>query len=128
MALIGGQTYGTMIYMGGSAGTGTATGAPANPAVGTSYCVSGGASYENCSKQVTSLSASFCDTSGCTTALAAYTGGSSTQNGDSGGALVLKSGGKVYPRGIHIARSGSTMYAEKWNLISVHLGVSGVTT
>lgn len=128
MALLSGQCYGNYIWMGNASGTGTPTGAAANPAVGSTYCTSGATTNENCGKKVNNLSDSFCDASGCTYGLASYTGGASTAGGDSGGPLVLKSGSKVYPRGIHIARSGSTMYAEKWGTISSHFGVTAVTS
>lgn len=128
MALLSGSSYGTYIYMGGSAGNGWPTGPADNPVVGFSYCTSGATTYENCGKVVTSLSASFCDSAGCTHGLASYTGGSSTAGGDSGGPLVLKGSSVVYPRGIHIARSGSTMYAEKWSSISSNFGVSSVSS
>lgn len=128
MALLSGQSYGSYIWMGNSSGTGTQTGAAANPAVGSTYCTSGATTNENCGKKVNNLSDSFCDASGCTYSLASYTGGSNTSGGDSGGPLVLKSGSKVYPRGIHIARAGSTMYAEKWSTISSHFGVTAVTS
>ena len=114
--------------MGGSSVTGWRTGAACNPAVGATYCTSGTTTNENCGKVVQSLSASFCDSSGCTYGLASYTGGTSTAGGDSGGPLVLKGSSTVYPRGIHIARAGSTMYAEKWSTISSHFGVSSVTS
>ena len=128
MALLSGSSYGSYIYMGGSTGTGWRTGAASNPAVGATYCTSGTTTNENCGKVVQSLSASFCDSSGCTYGLASYTGGTSTAGGDSGGPLVLKGSSTVYPRGIHIARAGSTMYAEKWSTISSHLGVPSVTS
>lgn len=128
MALLGGQSYGSYIWMGNASGTGTQTGAAANPAVGSTYCTSGTTTNENCGKKVSSLTGSFCDSAGCTYGLAEYKGGTNTAGGDSGGPLVLKSGSKVYPRGIHIARVGSTMYAEKWSSISSHFGVTAVTS
>lgn len=128
MALIGGQSYAPYIYSGGTASsTCNAAGAPADPVAGTTDCANGVSTGENCGKRVTSLSGTFCDSSGCTNALAVYTGGTATAAGDSGGALLLLSGGKSYPRGIHIARSGTNMYAERWSNISSHLGVSGIT-
>lgn len=110
MALIGWERYGTYTWMGGTAGPPMKTGPAANPAVGISYCTSGATSNENCDKKVIGLHDSLCDSSGCTYGLVAYTGGAPTRGGDSGGALVLKSGDRVHPRGIHIGASGSTMY------------------
>lgn len=128
MALLSGQRYGSYVWMGNSSGTGTPTGSAANPVVGVTYCTSGTTTNEKCGKKVNSLSATFCDPAGCTHALASYVGGRSTAGGDSGGPLVLKSGSRVYPRGMHIARSGSTMYAEKWSVISERFGVTLVTS
>jgi hypothetical protein len=128
LALLSGSTYGSYIYMGGSTGVGTPTGAFGNPVVNVNYCTSGSTTYENCGKRVTSLSAQFCDASGCTPGLASYVGGTSTAGGDSGGPLVLKGSSVVYPRGVHIARSGSTMYAEKWSTVASYWGVTGVTS
>ncbi len=42
----------------------------------------------------------------------------------SGGPLVLKGSSGVYARGVHIARTDGTMYAERWNSVAGGLGVA----
>lgn len=128
LALLSGSSYGSYIYMGNSTGVGTPTGAFSNPVVGSFYCTSGTTTFENCGKQVTSLSGTFCDAAGCTPALATFQGGTMIAGGDSGGPLVLRGSTTVYPRGVVIARAGSTMFAEKWSTVASFWGVSGVTS
>ena len=86
--------------------------------------MSGTTTYENCGKQVTSLSATLCTSNGCTSGLASYVGGTTTEGGDSGGPLVLKSSSGVYVRGLHKGRNGSTMYGERWPSVAFLFGVS----
>ncbi|MBK7820041.1 MAG: hypothetical protein IPJ61_02935 [Tessaracoccus sp.] len=128
LALIGEKSYGTYIYMGGSTGSGTATGAAANPALYTKYCTSGSSSYENCDMDTLSLTGVLCAPDGCTSGLAVLVGISPVRPGDSGGPLVLKGASKVYPRGIVIAGSGLTTYAERWGPIQSYFSVSSVTS
>lgn len=45
-------------------------------------------------------------------------------NGDSGAPLVLKSTSTVYPRGLVIARAGTTMFAEKYSTVANYFGVT----
>jgi hypothetical protein len=125
--LLGGASYGSYIYTGGSAGVGTHVGSASDPVVGfTGYCRSGQTTFEQCGSTVTSLSGSFCDASGCTPSLIVYTGGGTSAGGDSGAPYYLP-GTNVAIRGMHIARSGTTMYAERYNAIAAHFGVSIVT-
>ncbi|AGL19540.1 hypothetical protein [Actinoplanes sp. N902-109] len=125
--LLGGASYGSYIYTGGSAGVGTHVGSANDPVVGfTGYCRSGQTTFEQCGSTVTSLSGSFCDASGCTPSLIVYSGGGTSAGGDSGAPYYLP-GTNVAIRGLHIARSGTTMYAERYNSIAAHFGVSIVT-
>ena len=126
--MVGENTFGSYIWMGDHSGIGTKTGPARDPSVGAVYCLSGTTTNENCGKKVVSLDGTFCDASGCTSGLAAYTGGNGSEGGDSGGPLVLKGGDRVYPRGIHIARTGNVMYAERWESISNYFGVTSVTS
>ncbi len=128
LALISEKSYGTYIYMGGSAGNGTATGAAANPSLNSKYCTSGISSNENCDMDTLSLTGVFCASDGCTSGLAVLVGIYPVLPGDSGGPLVMKGSGKVYPRGIVIAGSGLTTYAERWGSIKSYFSVSSVTS
>jgi hypothetical protein len=132
LELLGGASYGSYIYVGGATGVGSHMLGAADPIIGfNNYCRSGQTTFENCGQTVTSLSATFCDASGCTPSLIAYSGGGLSAGGDSGApfyvAAVGGTGVGVHARGIHIARSGGTMYAERWNTVAAHFGVSIVT-
>jgi hypothetical protein len=132
LELLGGASYGSYIYVGGASGVGSHMLGAADPVIGfNNYCRSGQTTFENCGQTVSSLSATFCDASGCTTSLIAYSGGGLSAGGDSGApfyvAAVGGTGVGVHARGIHIARSGGTMYAERWNTVAAHFGVSIVT-
>lgn len=124
LELLGGSTYGTHIYTGNATGTGTHVVSAANPAVGSTYCVSGQTTATTCNHTVSSLTASFCDSAGCTPGLIAASGGGSVGPGDSGAPFYYQSGSSVYIRGVTIAKSGSTMYAEKWSTVAGHFGVT----
>lgn len=124
LELIGGNSYGTSIYVGDTTGTGSSILGAADPVLNFSgYCVSG-QSGSKCGKTVNSLNAQFCDVSGCTPGLASYTGGALTLGGDSGAPLYLPGSGGEHIRGVHIALSGTTMYAERWNTVAARFGVS----
>ncbi len=131
MELIGGKSYGSSIFVGGTnSSTGKSVISAADPAVNfVGYCRSGQTTGEGCGLKVISVTANFCPTSGCKTNTIAYTGVQS-DNGDSGGAFYLPSGTtSVHARGIHVGRNSATgtMYAEKWSTIASTLGVTIVT-
>lgn len=128
LALLGGASYGSYIYTGGSTGVPSHVLGAGDPAINfTGYCRSGQTTFEHCGHTVTSLSGSFCDASGCTPGLIVYSGGGTSAGGDSGAPFYLPGSGGVWIRGVHIARSGTTMYAEKWSTVAAHFGVSIVT-
>ena len=70
---------------------------------------------------VSNLNAQFCDASGCTNNVAAFTGPTVAQGGDSGAPFYI-TGASVAIRGMLFARSGSTMYAERWTVIANTFG------
>jgi hypothetical protein len=128
LELLGGASYGTYIYTGGAAGVGTHVIGAGDPTINfTGYCRSGQTTFENCGQTVTSLTGQFCDPAGCTPGLIVYSGGGTSAGGDSGAPFYLPGSGGVWIRGVHIARSGSTMYAEKWSTVAAHFGVTIVT-
>ncbi|HWH00152.1 MAG TPA: hypothetical protein VNV66_12710 [Pilimelia sp.] len=127
LELIGGASYGTQVYRGNTISTGSPQIGAADPVVGfTGYCFNGQTTgAESCNHTVTSLSAQFCDAAGCTTSLIAFSGGASAPRpGDSGSPFYLPASNGVHARGIVIAVSGSTGYAERWNTVANHFGVS----
>jgi len=128
MELIGGKSYGSSIFVGGtSSSTGRHVAGAADPVVGfTGYCRSGQTSGEQCGQTVQSTSAQVCTQTGCKSPVIAYTGPVS-QPGDSGAPFYVYGGTDVHIRGLNVASGGSTSYAEKWSRISSNLGVSIVT-
>ena len=128
MELIGGQSYGSYIFVGGtSSSTGRHVAGAADPVVGfTNYCRSGQTSGEQCGETVTSVNAQVCTQTGCKSPVISYTGPVS-QPGDSGAPFYVYGGTDVHIRGLNIASGGSTSYAEKWSRIASNLGVSIVT-
>jgi hypothetical protein len=130
MELIGGQSYGASIFVGGtSSSTGKHVNGAGDPVVGfTNYCRSGQTSGEQCGETVQSVSAQVCTQTGCKSPVISYTGPVS-QPGDSGAPFYVYSvdGANVFIRGLNVASGGSTSYAEKWSRISSNLGVSIVT-
>lgn len=127
LELIGGGSYGSYIYTGDLTGTGTHVTSASDPIVNSTYCVSGQSTATTCNHTVSNLNASFCDASGCTPNVIAASGGGSLAGGDSGAPFYFPSGGQVYIRGVTFAKSGGTMYAEKWSTVANHFGVSIVT-
>jgi hypothetical protein len=130
MELIGGKSYGSSIFVGGvDSSSGKHVVAAADPVVGfANYCRSGQTTGEKCGQKVTSVNAQVCTETGCKSPVIAYTGPASAA-GDSGAPFYVYStdGASVHIRGMHIAASSTTSYAEKWSRISSHLGVSIVT-
>jgi hypothetical protein len=127
LELLGGASYGSYIIRGDATGYGSHVVGAANPVVGfTGYCRSGQTTFEQCGHTVNNLDATFCDGSGCTPNVIAYSGGGLSAGGDSGAPFFLPSGGE-HIRGVHFGRIGSTMYAEKWSTVAAHFGVSIVT-
>jgi hypothetical protein len=130
MELIGGKSYGSSIFVGGTnSSTGRHVNGAADPVVGfTGYCRSGQTSGEQCGQTVTSVNAQVCTQTGCKSPVIAYSGPVS-QPGDSGAPFYVYSvdGQHVHIRGMNVASGGSTSYAEKWSRISSNLGVSIVT-
>ena len=130
MALIGGKTYGSSIFVGGTnSSTGKHVSGAGDPVVGFSqYCRSGQTSGEQCGQTVQSVNAQVCTQTGCKSPVISYTGPVS-QPGDSGAPFYVYSGdgANVFIRGMNVASGGSTSFAEKWSRISSSLGVSIVT-
>ena len=130
MELIGGGSYGSAIFVGGTnSSTGKHINGAGDPVVGfTNYCRSGQTSGEQCGETVQSDSAQVCTQTGCKSPVISYTGPVS-QPGDSGAPFYVYSGDgtNVFIRGMNIAVGGSTSFAEKWSRISSNLGVSIVT-
>jgi hypothetical protein len=131
MELIGGQSYGSSIYIGGvNSSTGAHVASAADPVVGfNNYCHSGRTTGENCGHTVTSVSATVCTTSGCKSPVIAFTGGVLPQGGDSGSPFYANSvsAPDKHIRGHIIAIGGGTAYAEKWSRVSARYGVSIVS-
>ena len=129
MELIGTKSYGASIYTGGQTGVGSIVKGAADPVTNrTIYCYSGVSTYERCDMTVTSLNASYCDSSGCTPNLARFLP-CPADNGDSGAPFYLDFdlGGNPYIRGMVIARDGTGCFAHKWSTISSQFGVSIVS-
>ena len=130
MELIGGKSYGSSIFVGGTlSSTGKHVNGAGDPVVGfANYCRSGQTSGEQCGERVQSVNATVCTQTGCKAPVISYTGPVS-QPGDSGAPFYVYStdGTQVYIRGMNIASGGSTSYAEKWSRISSNLGVTIVT-
>src|SRR3954447_3686369 len=122
MELIGGQSYGSSIFVGGtSSATGKHVNGAGDPVVGfTNYCRSGQTSGEQCGETVTSVNAQVCTQTGCKSPVISYTGPVS-QPGDSGAPFYVYGGTDVHIRGLNIASGGSTSYAEKWSRIASNL-------
>nr|WP_202891861.1 hypothetical protein [Kribbella shirazensis] len=137
-ALMTGSAYGTKIWTDGpgdSADTRTVTGG-GDPGVGTSVCQSGSFSTSVCSITVRSNSARYCDTDGCTTYVIRATRGGLVAiiGGDSGGPVYTRRGtSSAIIRGLAFAGAGcaasrcTTLYAERYNSIAGHLGVTALT-
>jgi hypothetical protein len=124
LELLGGSNYTSGIYVGNLTGVVKSVTGAANPTLAFSnYCRSGQTTAESCGHSVTNLNGSFCDAAGCTNGVAVYSGGPTSSSGDSGAPFYLP-GSSVQIRGMHFARSGSTMYAEKWTTISNQFGVA----
>ena len=130
MELLGGSSYGTYAYTGPVVSNGFKPFLGAgDPVVGfNNYCHSGQTSGEGCGHTVTGLSGQFCDAAGCTPGLITYTGGPMIQPGDSGSPFYVYAGTSgIHARGLNIAYSGATMFAEKWSTIASRFGVTIVT-
>ncbi|TCM47627.1 hypothetical protein EV648_10417 [Kribbella sp. VKM Ac-2568] len=137
-SLVTGSSYGAKIWTDGpgdSVDIRTVKGG-GDPAIGTVVCQSGSYSTSLCGITVQSLSASYCDTDGCTTYVIRATRGGSVAiiGGDSGGPVYTRpSSTGATIRGITFAGSGcsasrcTTLYAERYASISGHLGVSAIT-
>lgn len=130
MELVGGSSYGTFIYSGGTnSSTARQVVGASDPVVGfTGYCHSGQTTGEHCGHRVDSVNAQVCTQTGCKSPVIAWSLGTMIQGGDSGSPFYLPSGTGASIRGMNIATFGDgTAYAEKWSRISQHLGVAIVT-
>lgn len=137
-SLVTGSSYGPKIWTDGpgdTANTRTVTGG-GDPGVGTVVCQSGSFSTSVCNLTVRSTSASYCDTDGCTTYVIRATRGGLVAiiGGDSGGPVYSRRGSSSATiRGIAFAGAGcaasrcTTLYAERYNSIAGHLGVTALT-
>ncbi|HZX03957.1 hypothetical protein [Kribbella sp.] len=137
-SLVTGSSYGAKIWTDGpgdTASTRTVTGG-GDPGVGTVVCQSGSFSTSVCNLTVRSTSASYCDTDGCTTYVIRATRGGLVAiiGGDSGGPVYSRRGSNSATiRGIAFAGAGcaasrcTTLYAERYNSIAGHLGVTALT-
>lgn len=137
-SLLAGSSYGPKIWTDGpgdASNVRTVKGG-GDPAVGTQVCQSGSFSTSLCGITVRSKSAKYCDADGCTTYVIRGTrdGQTAIIGGDSGGPVYTKSGSTgATIRGIAFAGSGcsasrcTTIYAERYNSITGHLGVSALT-
>ena len=130
MELIGGKSYGSSIFVGGTnSSSGKHVSGAGDPVVGfTQYCRSGQTSGEQCGQTVQSVNAQVCTQTGCKSPVISYTGPVS-QPGDSGAPFYVYSvdGANVFIRGMNVASGATTSFAEKWSRISSNLGVSIVT-
>ncbi|OLF12548.1 chymotrypsin family serine protease [Actinophytocola xanthii] len=131
MVLLGGESYGSFIYVGGvNSSTGHHVASAGNPVVGfTNYCHSGRTTGEHCGHTVNSVNGIVCTSSGCKSPVMVWTGGVLTQGGDSGSPVyaLSVSGTDKHIRGHNIAASGNTRYAELWSRVQARFGVSIVT-
>jgi hypothetical protein len=128
MELIGGQSYGSFIYVGGvDSSTGNHVASAADSVVGfNNYCHSGRTTGENCGHTSLSNDALVCTSSGCKSPVTSFNGGTLPQGGDSGSpfyALSVSAPDK-HIRGHVIAGGGGTFYAEKWSRVSARFGVT----
>lgn len=130
-----GQTYDPVIWTNNGEDPNTIRGvSEANdPAIGGSVCMSGFATGTPCAIIVKSLTASACDSSGCTTYLGRGKrddGAIIVREGDSGAPIYHRwSDGTAGVRGTVVGgdQGGARVYFERWNSIKNHLGVSIVT-
>jgi hypothetical protein len=137
-SLLAGSSYGPKIWTDGpgdSANVRTVTGG-GDPAVGTSVCQTGSFSTSLCGLTVRSTSAKYCDTDGCTTYVIRATRGGAVAiiGGDSGGPVYTRPTPTTATiRGLAFAGSGciaarcTTLYAERYDSITGHLGVRALT-
>ncbi|MGH7488746.1 MAG: hypothetical protein ACREMY_24565, partial [bacterium] len=105
VGLLGGQSYAAAIYTGDATGVLSTVKGASNPVTDRSiYCYSGGASYDNCTVTVSSLSANECYDGACMTNLMAFEqfGSCPVMPGDSGAPFYLDFayGGYPYIRGM----------------------------
>ena len=130
MELIGGGSYGSSIFVGGTnSSSGKHVNGAGDPVVGfTQYCRSGQTSGEQCGQTVQSVNAQVCTQTGCKSPVISYTGPVS-QPGDSGAPFYVYSvdNSNVFIRGMNVASGATTSFAEKWSRISSNLGVQIVT-
>jgi hypothetical protein len=136
--MITGSSYGSKIWTDGpgdSADTRIVK-SGADPAIGASVCQSGSYTLSMCNLTVQSLSATYCDTDGCTTYVIRATRGGAiaVKSGDSGGPVYTRpSSTTATIRGMTFAGSGcstsgcTTMYAERYQSIAGHLGIGVIT-
>lgn len=134
MELVRGEVYGAHIYDGPYPDVDSASpvNGAGNPVIGyDDYCVSGRTTYAHCSHELISNEANLCYAEGCLDHLSAYSGATfnRTEKGDSGAPWYIRgsSSGTVAIRGMHIAREGTVMYAQKWSTIHDTYNVSIVT-
>lgn len=131
MELLGGQSYGTYIFIGGTNDARSAhIASAADPVVGyANYCHSGRTTGQHCGHKVTSVTATVCTTSGCKSPVIAFTGGVLPSGGDSGSPFYANSVDvpDKHIRGHIIAVGGNAAYAEKWSRVAAAYGVSIVT-
>ncbi|MEV0675580.1 S1 family peptidase [Actinosynnema sp. NPDC050436] len=122
--------YGREIYVGDATGKTIRVAGAADPVVGRGdLCRSGAATYEKCGHRVVNTTGQLCTGAGCTRNLITYDKGTAPQEGDSGAPFYTYNGDRsaVVVHGIHVGRSGSLYFAEKWSLIASSQGVSVVT-
>ncbi|WP_434742926.1 hypothetical protein [Micromonospora sp. SH-82] len=124
--LIGGSSYAGRVFTGGVTSTTSIPVVSAGGAVVgfTDYCHSGRTTGENCGHTATSVTAQVCTQTGCKSPVIAFTGGTLSQGGDSGGAFYVKDASGAWIRGNVIAGGGGTSYAQPWTVLSTELGVS----
>ncbi|HEY3562831.1 MAG TPA: hypothetical protein VGL05_35435 [Kribbella sp.] len=137
-SLVTGSSYGAKIWTDGpgdTANTRTVTGG-GDPGVGTVVCQSGSFSTSVCNLTVRSTSARYCDSDGCTTYVIRATRGGLVAiiGGDSGGPVYTRRGtSSATIRGMAFAGAGcaasrcTTLFAERYNSITGHLGVTALT-
>ncbi|MFD9072059.1 S1 family peptidase [Streptomyces lasiicapitis] len=122
--------YGPYIYVGDATGTAKRVSGAQDPVVGRSnYCQSGVSTFEHCGHRVVNTTGQLCSYGGCTKDLVTYDKGTQPAPGDSGAPFFTYNSDRssVIVHGIHVGRSGSLFFAEKWSLIASSQGVSIVT-